>query len=64
MRDTFRKKKESFKKKTIIFQIPWLLVYFATNVYYLYASRALNGFFSGGVYIVVPIFLVEVASDE
>lgn len=33
-------------------------------MYYLYASRIINGFFGGGVNVIVPIFLVEIASDS
>lgn len=40
-------------KTSIKFQIPWLLVYFAQNVSYLYASRAINGFFGGGINVIV-----------
>lgn len=42
----------------------WLLIYYAQNVYYLYASRILNGFVGGGVFVMVPLFLSEIASDR
>lgn len=39
-------------KTLLLSQISWLLVLFAKNVYYLYASRILLGFFGGGTYTV------------
>lgn len=48
----------------ICFQISWLLVSNARNVYYLYASRLINGFFAGAVFVIVPPFTAEIADDE
>ncbi|KAH8321732.1 hypothetical protein KR074_010983 [Drosophila pseudoananassae] len=39
----------------------WILVYFAQSVEYLYAGRLLAGICGGGMYIVHPIFLSEIA---
>ncbi|XP_055308413.1 facilitated trehalose transporter Tret1-like [Sitodiplosis mosellana] len=44
--------------------ISWTLIWFAQNVYYLYAARLLNGFFGGGIYTIVPLFLSEIAVDR
>lgn len=44
--------------------ISWLLIWFAQNVYYLYCARALSGFVGGGVFVMVPLFLSEIASDR
>ncbi|XP_031634206.1 facilitated trehalose transporter Tret1-like [Contarinia nasturtii] len=44
--------------------IGWTLVLFAKNVFYLYASRALNGFVGGGVFVIIPTFLSEIAVDR
>ncbi|XP_031623073.1 facilitated trehalose transporter Tret1-like [Contarinia nasturtii] len=44
--------------------IAWTLVIFAQNVYYLYASRAINGFVGGGVFVIIPVYLSEIASDR
>lgn len=49
---------------TIPIIVSWLLILFAQNVYYLYASRWLNGFAGGGIFVVVPAFLSEIASDR
>lgn len=46
------------------FQLAWLLILFAENVYYLYAARILSGFVGGGVFVMVPLFLNEIASDS
>ncbi|XP_041566229.1 facilitated trehalose transporter Tret1 [Drosophila elegans] len=39
----------------------WILVYFAQSVEYLYVGRLLAGICGGGMYIVHPIFLSEIA---
>ncbi|XP_055326316.1 facilitated trehalose transporter Tret1-2 homolog isoform X3 [Sitodiplosis mosellana] len=44
--------------------ISWILILFAPNVYYLYASRLLNGFFGGGAYTIVPLYLSDFAFDR
>ncbi|EDW54126.1 GM18408 [Drosophila sechellia] len=41
----------------------WILIYCASNVYYLYAARFLCGFTGGAGYLVVPIFISEVATN-
>lgn len=53
------------------FQMSWLLVYFAgtkvvpgTFVYHLYAARILNGIVGGGLFVMIPLFLSEIASDR
>ncbi|XP_015036171.2 facilitated trehalose transporter Tret1-like [Drosophila pseudoobscura] len=42
----------------------WILVYCASNVGYLYTARFLCGFTGGALYIVVPIFISEVADPS
>ncbi|XP_055302939.1 facilitated trehalose transporter Tret1-like, partial [Sitodiplosis mosellana] len=44
--------------------ISWILVLIAPNVYYLYASRLLAGFFGGGVYVIVPLYLSELSNNR
>lgn len=56
--------KNYFKVFNLCFQVSWLLVWFAQDVYYLYAARLLAGFFSGGSYLMVSLFLSEIASDR
>lgn len=46
------------------FQISWLLVWFAQDPMYLYASRLIGGFFGAGGYMIVPLFLMEVTDDR
>lgn len=36
----------------------------AENVYYLYASRLVAGFVGGGIFVMVPLFLSEIANDR
>ncbi|KAH8250909.1 hypothetical protein KR038_003450 [Drosophila bunnanda] len=42
----------------------WVLIYCASNVYFLYAARFLCGFTGGAGYVVVPIFISEVADSS
>ncbi|KAH8241434.1 hypothetical protein KR026_002911 [Drosophila bipectinata] len=42
----------------------WILIYFASNVYFLYAARFLCGFTGGAAYLVVPIFISELADSR
>ncbi|KAH8248786.1 hypothetical protein KR032_003245 [Drosophila birchii] len=44
--------------------ILWVLIYCASNVYFLYAARFLCGFTGGAGYVVVPIFISEVADSR
>ncbi|XP_055302942.1 facilitated trehalose transporter Tret1-like [Sitodiplosis mosellana] len=44
--------------------ISWLLILFAQNVYYLFASRLLNGFVGGCVFCCCPLYLNEIACDR
>lgn len=49
---------------TVPMIISWSLILFARNVFYLYASRFMGGFFGGGAYIITPLFLSEIANDR
>lgn len=42
------------------FQFGFMLILYAQNVYYLYASRFLLGFAGASVYVVVPLMVTEV----
>ncbi|XP_044250896.1 facilitated trehalose transporter Tret1-like [Drosophila takahashii] len=42
----------------------WILIYCASNVYFLYAARFLCGFTGGAGYVVVPIFISEIADSS
>lgn len=48
----------------LLFQIGWMLVLYAQNVYYLYLARLLNGFMGAGLYMIIPQFFTEIASDR
>lgn len=50
-----------FKKK---FQISWLLIIFAQNVIYLYIARFLGGLAGGGVFVLIPCYVAEIAEDK
>lgn len=41
-----------------------MLIIYAQNVYYLYASRFLLGFVGGAVFVVIPIMVAEIAEDR
>ncbi|EDV32928.2 uncharacterized protein Dana_GF22441 [Drosophila ananassae] len=42
----------------------WILIYCASNVYFLYAARFLSGFIGGVAYVVLPIFISEIADTS
>ncbi|XP_031622892.1 facilitated trehalose transporter Tret1-like [Contarinia nasturtii] len=44
--------------------ISWLLILYGQNVFHLYASRILSGFVGGGIFVIVPAFLSEIAVDR
>lgn len=48
----------------MLFQCLWILIYCASNVYYLYVARFLCGFTGGAGYLVVPIYISEVADSR
>lgn len=57
------------RKWTLIsFSIPmvigWFVVIFAQNVYYLYVARVMHGFVCGGIIVISPVFLTEIANDR
>lgn len=47
-----------------ILQCLWVLIYCASNVGFLYAARFLCGFTGGAGYLVVPIYISEVADSR
>ncbi|XP_031619027.1 facilitated trehalose transporter Tret1-like [Contarinia nasturtii] len=49
---------------TIPMMISWLLILYSQNIYYIYASRILNGIIGGGLFIIIPLFLSEIAIDR
>lgn len=44
--------------------VGWLFIVFAQNSYYLMISRFFHGLGGGVGYIVVPIFVTEIADDR
>ncbi|KAH8417077.1 hypothetical protein KR222_002892 [Zaprionus bogoriensis] len=42
----------------------WILIYTAQDVTYLYAGRFLAGVSGGGCYVVLPIFIAEIADNN
>lgn len=42
----------------------WLLIYVAQSHVYLYAARLLQGFSGGAVYVVMPVFVAEIADSR
>lgn len=44
--------------------VGWTLMLFAQNVYYLYAARVLCGIVGGGIFVITPAYLAEIANDK
>lgn len=47
-----------------LLQISFCLIIFATNPYYLYVARLLSGFSGAGVFVLIPLFVAEIAEDS
>jgi MFS family permease len=57
------------EKKTIIASavpqiVSWLLLEFGSSVSYLYWARFLVGFGGGGCFVLIPVYVAEIASDK
>lgn len=46
------------------FQVSWALIFYAKNIYYIYAARFLHGFVTAGVYSLSQFYFVEIANDK
>ncbi|XP_067644920.1 facilitated trehalose transporter Tret1-like isoform X2 [Eurosta solidaginis] len=57
-------RKASLYFLAIPYAISWVLVYFAKSVEYLYVGRFLAGISGGGSYVMVPIFIGEIADPK
>ncbi|XP_055295153.1 uncharacterized protein LOC129564928 [Sitodiplosis mosellana] len=44
--------------------ISWVILLLATNVYHLYVARFLVGFSGGGLFIVIPVYVSEIAEPK
>lgn len=42
----------------------WVLIYFAQTPFYLYAARMLHGFGGGAIYVVMPVYVAEIADSR
>lgn len=51
-----------FKKNSM--QLSWIMILFATNVYYLYIARMAIGLAGSGAFFVIPVFVSEIADDK
>ena len=49
---------------TIPIIVSWSLILYAKNIYYLYASRLLNGFIGGGQFVIIPLYLSDISIDR
>lgn len=48
----------------MITQISWFLIIVATRAEHLYVSRFLGGLSAGGSFVLVPLFVAEIAEDR
>ena len=55
---------EFFLINTNDLKICWIIVIAAPQIEYLYAARFLAGITGGGLFVCVPLFISEVASDQ
>lgn len=46
------------------FQISWFMIIIAKNAMHLYIARLLGGISSGGSFVLVPLFVAEIAEDR
>lgn len=44
--------------------IGWILIYYATNPFYLITSRVIAGFAGGGLYSIIPNYISEISDDD
>lgn len=49
---------------TILVLTFWLLIHFATDLYWILAARFISGCTSGTIYLALILFISEVANDE
>lgn len=42
----------------------WMCIIVGTNIYYLYAAKILAGITGGGIYVLIPIYVAEIAEDK
>ncbi|XP_055858511.1 facilitated trehalose transporter Tret1-like isoform X2 [Episyrphus balteatus] len=42
----------------------WIIIYFANEVYHLYIARFLGGLTGGGIFVVISIFIAEIADPK
>lgn len=47
-----------------IFQLSWILIIYAKNAFWLYASRLICGFVGGAIFVSTPVFIAEICSDR
>lgn len=47
-----------------MFQLGWMITLIATTVYHLYIARLLLGFVAGAIYVLIPLFVTEIAEDR
>lgn len=56
------------KRPLMFLSIPligsWLQILSAQNVYHLYIARLLSGAIGGGLFVIVPLYLNEIAHDR
>ncbi|XP_017488940.1 PREDICTED: facilitated trehalose transporter Tret1-like, partial [Rhagoletis zephyria] len=57
-------RKASIYVLAIPYIISWILVYLAKSVEFLYVSRFLAGVTGGGTYVIIPIFIGEIAEPK
>lgn len=56
------------KNSMMLIAIPsamhWILVYFGTTPYHLYAARFITGWAGGGIQTAIVLYISEIANDE
>lgn len=46
------------------FQVSWLLIIFAQNVFYIFVARLLHGISTAGIFSLSQLYFVEISNDK
>lgn len=47
-----------------LIQLSWIVIYFGTNIVHLYVGQLAVGFSIGGLYVLIPLMVTEIADER